>query len=131
MAKEFNIKKWQEKQQLFEQGFDSRFKDAMSGAGFSDEEQENVFNQDIMPDFDENDVKNIEDEAIAAENYEKTTYMVDVILPIDVPHFILGLGAQDEYGREQIAEKIADFYRKKMGYPEAYTGKADKRNPFR
>lgn len=85
--------------------------------------------EDTLPDFDESDVKNIEDEARVTK--DKTTYMVDIILPIDVPHFLLGLGAQDESGREEIAKKIADFYRKNMGYPEAYTGTADKRNPFR
>ena len=116
---------------LYEQGFDDRFKDAMGDAGFSDEEQENVFGQDILPDFDENDVKNIEDEAKVAENYEKTEYIVEILLPVTVPHFLLGLGAQDENGREEIAQKIADFYRKKIEHPKAYTGAVEKRNPAR
>jgi len=45
MAKEFNIKDWQQKQRLNEQGFDSRFKDAMGKAGFSDEEQDDVMSR--------------------------------------------------------------------------------------
>ena len=136
MAKEFNIQDWQDKH-LNEQGFDDRLKAA---GGFSDEEFDDITSRDVgspfpgedtLPDFDENDVKNIEDEAIGLDRSEKTTYMVDIILPIDVPHFLLGLGSRDEQGQKEIAEKIADFYRKKMEYPEAYTGTVDKRNPFR
>ena len=110
-----------------EGNFDSRFKDAMSGAGFSDEEQSDIMSRDIgspfpdtdvMKDFDEDDVRNIEDKAMKSDSQR---YMVDIILPIDVPKS----GVENE--DEKIAEKITDFYRKKMGYPEAYTGKADKR----
>ena len=92
MAKEFNIKEWQDKQKrllpehtvtftkddmatlhntgelvkadddgkdhtyifkgdLNEQGFDSRFKDAMGGAGFSDEEQDDIMSRDVGSPF--------------------------------------------------------------------------------
>ena len=136
--KKFNIHEWQRKTILKEQadpGFDDRLKAA---GGFSDEEMDDITSRDVgssfpgseqndLPDFDENDVKNIEDEAIDTEKHKKTTYMVDIILPIDVPHFLLGLGSRDEQGQKEIAEKIADFYRKKMEYPEAYTGTAEKR----
>jgi len=50
MAKEFNIQDWQKKH-LNEQGFDSRFKDAMGGAGFSDEEQDDIMSRDIGSPF--------------------------------------------------------------------------------
>tara|TARA_R110001583_G_scaffold41450_1_gene131914 strand:+ start:764 stop:1072 length:309 start_codon:yes stop_codon:yes gene_type:complete len=45
MSKPFNIHDWQAK--INEQGFDSRFKDAMSGAGFSDDEQDDIMSRDI------------------------------------------------------------------------------------
>ena len=35
------------KEDLKEQGFDGRFKDAMSGAGFSDDEQDDIMSRDI------------------------------------------------------------------------------------
>ena len=47
MAKEFSIREWQTKQRLSEQGFDDRFKDAMGGAGFSDDEQDDIMSRDI------------------------------------------------------------------------------------
>ena len=50
MAKEFNIKKWQ-KQHLNEQGFDNRFKKAMTDTGFSDEEQDDIMSRDIEAPF--------------------------------------------------------------------------------
>ena len=126
MAKRFSIHDWQDKHLNEQDNFDSRFKDAMSGAGFSDEEQDDIMSRDVgspFPgsedkDFDEDDVRAIEDKAM---NSDSQRYMVDIILPIDVP--ISG----DDYEDEKIAEKITDFYRKKMEYPEAYTGKADKR----
>ena len=46
MSKQFNIHDWQDKH-LNEQGFDDRFKDAMGGAGFSDEEQDDIMSRDI------------------------------------------------------------------------------------
>ena len=109
--------------------FDSRFKDAMSGAGFSDDEQDDIMSRDIgspFPgsedkDFDEDDVRAIEDKAISLGQLDRQRYMVDIILPIDIPL------SGDEYEDEKTAEKIADFYRKKMEYPEAYTGTVDKR----
>ena len=39
------------KNMLSEQGFDNRFKDAMSGAGFSDEEQDDIMSRDIGSPF--------------------------------------------------------------------------------
>ena len=45
MSKPFNIHDWQAK--INEQGFDSRFKDAMSGAGFSDDEQDDIMSRDV------------------------------------------------------------------------------------
>ena len=92
MAKEFNIKEWQNKQtnllsehtvnfskkdmanlhkkgkikkkdddgkehtyifkdDLKEQGFDDRFKDAMGGAGFSDDEQDDIMSRDVGSPF--------------------------------------------------------------------------------
>jgi len=45
--KKFNIHDWQAKQRLNEQGLDDRFKDAMGGAGFSDEEQDDIMSRDI------------------------------------------------------------------------------------
>ena len=108
-----------------EASFDDRLKAKM---GMSDYEfEKNVTSRDIgspfpdtdvMKDFDEDDVRNIEDKAMKSDSQR---YMVDIILPIDVPK------SWDENEDEKIAEKITDFYRKKMGYPEAYTGKADKR----
>jgi len=108
-----------------EASFDDRLKAKM---GMSDDEfEKNVTSRDIgspfpdtdvMKDFDEDDVRSIEDKAM---NSDSQRYMVDIILPIDVPK------TGDDYEDEKIAEKITDFYRKKMGYPEAYTGKADKR----
>ena len=108
-----------------EANVDDRLKAKM---GMSDDEfEKNVTSRDIgspfpdtdvMKDFDEDDVRNIEDKAMKSDSQR---YMVDIILPIDVPK------SGDDYEDEKIAEKIADFYRKKMGYPEAYTGKADKR----
>jgi len=44
MAKRFNIQEWQAKQRLNE-GFDDRFKGAMSKAGFSDEEMDDVMSR--------------------------------------------------------------------------------------
>ena len=125
MAKEFNIQDWQKKH-LKEQGFDDRLKAA---GGFSDEEFDDITSRDIgspFPgsedeDFDEDDVRAIEDKAIELDKFNVQRYMVDIILPIDVPK------SEDDYEDEKIAEKITDFYRKKMGYPEAYTGKAEKR----
>ena len=122
--------KWVNDPYLEEQdNFDSRFKDAMGGAGFSDDEQDDIMSRDIgspFPgsedkDFDEDDVRAIEDKAIELDKFNVQRYMVDIILPIDVPK------SEDDYEDEKIAEKITDFYRKKMGYPEAYTGKAEKR----
>ena len=108
-----------------EANFDDRLKAKM---GMSDDEfEKNVTSRDIgspfpdtdvMKDFDEDDVRNIEDKAMKSDSQR---YMVDIILPIDVPK------SGDENEDEKIAEKITDFYRKKMGYPEAYTGKAEKR----
>ena len=113
------------KETIKESNFDDRLKAKM---GMSDDEfEKNVTSRDIgspfpdtdvMKDFDENDVRNIEDKAMKSDSQR---YMVDIILPIDVPK------SGDDYEDEKIAEKIADFYRKKMSYPEAYTGKADKR----
>ena len=113
------------RESIKEANFDDRLKAKM---GMSDDEfEKNVTSRDIgspfpdtdvMKDFDEDDVRNIQDKAMKSDNQ---TYMVDIILPIDVPK------SGDDYEDEKIAEKIADFYRKKMGYPEAYTGKADKR----
>ena len=48
MAKEFNIKDWQNKH--LNEGIDDRFKDAMSGAGFSDDEQDDIMSRDIGDD---------------------------------------------------------------------------------
>ena len=108
-----------------EANFDDRLKAKM---GMSDDEfEKNVTSRDVgssfpdtdvMKDFDEDDVRNIEDKAMKSDSQR---YMVDIILPIDVPK------SEDDYEDEKIAEKITDFYRKKMGYPEAYTGKAEKR----
>ena len=123
MAKEFNIQDWKKKH-LNEQGFDAGLKAA---GGFSDEEFDDITSRDIgspfpdtdvMKDFDEDDVRDIEDKAMKSDSQR---YMVDIILPIDIPK------SGDDYEDQKIAEKITDFYRKKMGYPEAYTGKADKR----
>ena len=50
MAKEFNIQDWQKKH-LNEQGFDSRFKDAMGDAGFSDDEQDDIMSRDVGSPF--------------------------------------------------------------------------------
>tara|TARA_R110001583_G_scaffold187067_1_gene348121 strand:- start:190 stop:543 length:354 start_codon:yes stop_codon:yes gene_type:complete len=52
MAKEFNIQEWQKKY-LNEQedNFDSRFKKAMGGAGFSDDEQDDIMSRDINKSF--------------------------------------------------------------------------------
>ena len=50
MAKEFNIKKWQ-RQHLNEQGFDNRFKKAMTDTGFSDEEQDDIMSRDVESPF--------------------------------------------------------------------------------
>ena len=52
MAKEFNIQDWQKKY-LNEQedNFDSRFKKAMGGAGFSDDEQDDIMSRDINKSF--------------------------------------------------------------------------------
>tara|TARA_Y100000034_G_scaffold133332_1_gene198512 strand:- start:742 stop:1629 length:888 start_codon:yes stop_codon:yes gene_type:complete len=134
--------------------FDDRFKDQMGKAGFSDEEMDDVMSksdqswgfkepgedeggspfpgEDTLPDFDENDVRNIEDEAKQTDEGRKTEYVVEILLPVTVPHFLLGLGAQDETGREEIAKKIADFYRKKSEiHPKAYIGAVEKRNPAR
>ena len=123
-----------------EGNFDDRFKHHMGKAGYSDEEMDDIMSrsdqswgfkepgedeggspfpgEDTLPDFDENDVRNIEDKAMKSDSQR---YMVDIILPIDIPK------SGDDYEDQKIAEKITDFYRKKMGYPEAYTGKADKR----
>ena len=111
-----------------EASFDDRLKAKM---GMSDDEfEKNVTSRDIgspfpdtdvMKDFDEDDVRNIEDKAMKSDSQR---YMVDIILPIDVPK------SGDDYEDEKTAEKITDFYRKKMKYPEAYTGKADKKLEF-
>ena len=108
-----------------EANFDKRLATQM---GMSDDEfEKNIASRDIgssfpdtdvMNDFDEDDVRSIEDKAMKSDSQR---YMVDIILPIDVPK------TGDDYKDEKIAEKITDFYRKKMGYPEAYTGKAEKR----
>ena len=108
-----------------EANFDKRLAQQM---GMSDDEfEKNIASRDIgssfpdtdvMNDFDEDDVRSIEDKAMKSDSQR---YMVDIILPIDVPK------TGDDYKDEKIAEKITDFYRKKMGYPEAYTGKAEKR----
>jgi len=45
--KKFNIHNWQHKTLLKEQGFDDRLKGAMKGAGFSDEEQDDIMSRDI------------------------------------------------------------------------------------
>ena len=113
------------RESIKEANFDDRLKAKM---GMSDDEfEKNVTSRDIgspfpdtdvMKDFDEDDVRNIEDKAMKSDSQR---YMVDIILPIDVPK------SGDDYEDEKIAEKITDFYRKKMEYPEAYTGKADKR----
>ena len=113
------------RESIKEANFDDRLKAKM---GMSDDEfEKNVTSRDIgspfpdtdvMKDFDEDDVRNIEDKAMKSDSQR---YMVDIILPIDVPK------SGDDYEDEKIAEKISDFYRKKMGYPEAYTGKAEKR----
>ena len=121
-----------------EGSFDDRLKAA---GGFGDEEFDDITSRDIgspfpgedtLPDFNETDVKNIEDEANVSEDNEKTEYIVEILLPVTVPHFLLGLGAQDENGREEIAKKIADFYRKNSEiHPKAYIGAVEKRNPAR
>ena len=112
------------RESIKEASFDDRLKKA---GNFSDEEMDNITSRDVgspfpdtdvMKDFDEDDVRNIEDKAMKSDSQR---YMVDIILPIDVPK------TGDDYEDQKIAEKITDFYRKKMGYPEAYTGKADKR----
>ena len=113
------------RESIKEAKFDDRLKAKM---GMSDDEfEKNVTSRDpgssfpdtdVMNDFDEDDVRNIEDKAMKSDSQR---YMVDIILPIDVPK------SGDDYEDQKIAEKITDFYRKKMGYPEAYTGKADKR----
>ena len=112
------------RESIKEASFDDRLKKA---GNFSDEEMDNITSRDVgspfpdtdvMKDFDEDDVRNIEDKAMKSDSQR---YMVDIILPIDVPK------SGDDYEDQKIAEKITDFYRKKMGYPEAYTGKADKR----
>jgi hypothetical protein len=113
------------KEIIKEQNFDDKLKGAL---GMDDAEfEKNVTSRDIgspfpdtdvMKDFDEDDVRNIEDKAMKSDSQR---YMVDIILPIDIPK------SGDDYEDQKIAEKITDFYRKKMGYPEAYTGKADKR----
>jgi hypothetical protein len=121
----FDYKKYLSEGKLTEDSFDDRLKAKL---GMSDEEfEEKITSRDIgspfpdtdvMKDFDEDDVRNIEDKAMKSDSQR---YMVDIILPIDIPK------SGDDYEDEKVAEKIADFYRKKMGYPEAYTGKADKR----
>jgi len=40
---------------MMEQGFDDRFKDAMGGAGFSDEEQDDIMSRDVGSPFPGND----------------------------------------------------------------------------
>ena len=111
MAKEFNIKDWQDKQKrllpehtvnfskkdmadlhkkgkikkkddtgkehtyvykgdLKEQGFDSRFKDAMGGAGFSDEEQDDIMSRDVGSPFPGNN--NVSPFAAKARDYIET-----------------------------------------------------------
>ena len=51
MSKRFNIHDWRFKQELNEEGFDDRFKDAMSGAGFSDDEQDDIMSRDVGSPF--------------------------------------------------------------------------------
>lgn len=51
MAKEFNIHDWQDKHLNEQDNFDSRFKDAMSGAGFSDDEQDDIMSRDVGSPF--------------------------------------------------------------------------------
>ena len=129
MAKEFNIQEWQKKH-LKEQSDADRFDAGLKAAGgFSDEEMDDITSRDIGrpftgsedKDFDEDAVRAIEDKAISLGQLDRQRYMVDIILPIDIPL------SGDEYEDEKTAEKIADFYRKKMEYPEAYTGTVDKR----
>ena len=113
------------RESIKEANFDDRLAKQMGMSGDEFEDQiasrdiESPFpDTDVMKDFDEDDVRNIEDKAM---NSDSQRYMVDIILPIDVPK------SGDDYEDEKIAEKISDFYRKKMDYPEAYTGKAEKR----
>ena len=49
--KKFNIHNWQHKTLLKEQGFDDRLKGAMKGAGFSDEEQDDIMSRDVGSPF--------------------------------------------------------------------------------
>jgi hypothetical protein len=51
MAKEFSIREWQTKQRLSEQGFDDRFTNALSSAGFSDDEQDDIMSKDVGSPF--------------------------------------------------------------------------------
>ena len=52
MAKEFNIQDWQKKYlKEQEDNFDSRFKKAMGGAGFNDDEQDDIMSRDIGEPF--------------------------------------------------------------------------------
>ena len=90
-----------------EASFDDRLKAKM---GMSDYEfEKNVTSRDIgspfpdtdvMKDFDEDDVRNIEDKAMKSDSQR---YMVDIILPIDVPK------TGDDYEDQKIAEKITDL----------------------
>ena len=78
-----------------EASFDDRLKAKM---GMSDDEfEKNVTSRDIgspfpdtdvMKDFDEDDVRNIEDKAMKSDSQR---YMVDIILPIDIPIYILSM----------------------------------------
>tara|TARA_R110000744_G_scaffold331264_1_gene436746 strand:- start:465 stop:809 length:345 start_codon:yes stop_codon:yes gene_type:complete len=49
MAKKFNIQDWQNKH--LNEGIDDRFKDAMSGVGFSDDEQDDIMSRNINKSF--------------------------------------------------------------------------------
>ena len=71
MAKQFDTHKWNLKNLLKEQGFDDRFKSAMSGAGFSDDEQDDIMSRDVGDPFmDDNDDRSPGEE-LASRTIEK------------------------------------------------------------
>tara|TARA_R110001583_G_scaffold55774_2_gene169199 strand:- start:3386 stop:3748 length:363 start_codon:yes stop_codon:yes gene_type:complete len=76
MAKRFSIHDWQAKinEQAYmgpmAKGFDDKFKDAMGGAGFSDEEQDDIMSRDVGSPFPG-------DAAFGLPGYEKARTLID------------------------------------------------------
>jgi len=84
---------------LYEQGFDDRFKGAMSGAGFSDEEQDDIMSRDVGSPFPGTDssgpskaselIEKLREDYKSMSDEDLDTFSVEM-----VEHFLDNLSAQ-------------------------------------